>query len=90
MSPKSPEDDPKNSSDDSFARRIRRDRHLTWASRIFMLIGLLIAVQHLVAHAGFRPVPAGMGLQDLVIGYPTAILVFFAGLIIWGRSPTPS
>ena len=73
---------------DEFRRRMRRDTILTWTSRSLMLLGLIIVSQHLFAHAGYRPVPFGMGTQDLTIGYPTGGLVLIAGLVIWGRSPS--
>ena len=65
----------------------KRELFLTWLARVLMFAGVLIAVQHLFAHAGYRPIPLSMGFQDLFIGYPTASLVGLAGLFIWGRAP---
>jgi len=48
---------------------------------------MLIVVQHLLVHAGWRPLPLTMGWQDVVVGYPTAVLVAFAALFLWGRDP---
>lgn len=90
MTRHSPEEQPKRQSADDVAKHMRHERHMTWAGRALMAGGLLVAVQHLVAHAGFRPIPAGLGIQDLVIGYPTGMVLFVAGLMIWGRKPTPS
>ena len=59
-------------------------RVLSWA--LFGLGGL-IAIQHLVAHAGFRPMPFSMGWQDILIGYPTAIVVAVIGLIALDPNP---
>jgi hypothetical protein len=87
---KSQDDESNFSPDEAFARRVRHERNLTWASRAFMGVGLLVVLQHLVAHSGFRPLPTGMGVQDLLVGYPTGMVLFIAGLMIWGRKPTPS
>lgn len=61
-----------------------RRRILSWS--LFGLAGL-VAVQHLLAHGGFRPVPISMGWQDLFIGYPTAILLAVAGGISLDPNP---
>lgn len=47
-----------------------------------MGLGVLVAIQHLVAHAGTRPLPIGMGWQDIVVGYPMAILLVVAGAML--------
>ena len=72
---------------DDFNRRLRRAAILTWAARALMALGVVIAGQHLLAHAGYRPIPMTMGAQDLLVGYPTAMIVAVVGLVIWGRSP---
>ena len=55
-------------------------RVLSWS--LFGLAGL-IAIQHLVAHSGFRPLPMSMGWQDLLLGYPTAtLLAIFGGIML--------
>lgn len=46
-----------------------------------------IAAQHLVAHSGFRPIPISMGWQDLLLGYPMAIVVAIAGGIALDPNP---
>jgi hypothetical protein len=53
------------------------------------LFGLaaLIAVQHLVAHAGWRPIPISMGWQDLLIGYPAAGVLAVIGGIVGDPNP---
>lgn len=57
------------------------------ASWALMLLGVVVAAQHLVAHAGFRPIPISMGAQDLLIGYPTAALLFIAGAVLVDPRP---
>jgi hypothetical protein len=52
-----------------------------------MLTGLAIAVQHLVAHAGFRPLPISMGLQDVLLGYPAAAILIIAGAALLDPRP---
>ena len=59
-------------------------RVLSWS--LFALAGLVV-VQHLVAHAGFRPVPMSMGWQDLLVGYPTAIGLAILGAITMDPNP---
>ena len=72
---------------DDFNRRLRRMAVLTWTARGLMVLGVVIAGQHLLAHAGFKPIPLTMAAQDLFIGYPVAMVVAVAGLVIWGRNP---
>lgn len=60
-------------------------RRLTsWA--LFGLAGL-VAAQHLVAHAGWTPIPIPMGWQDILIGYPTAIVLTIIGGIMLDPKP---
>ena len=62
-----------------------RRRIAAWA--LFGL-ALLVAAQHVLAHLGWRPVPIGMGWQDLLIGYPTAgALAVIAAVVAGPRSP---
>lgn len=65
---------------------------LGWSKRriaSWSLFGLaaLVAVQHLVAHAGWRPIPISMGWQDLLIGYPMAIVLAIGGGIVLDPNP---
>ncbi len=73
----------KNAVDKQLSNWSRR-RVLSWS--LFALAGL-VAVQHLVAHAGFRPIPISMGWQDLLIGYPMAIVLAIAGGIALDPNP---
>ena len=59
-------------------------RVLSWS--LFGLAGL-VAVQHLVAHGGFRPLPISMGWQDILVGYPTAIVLAIIGGIMLDPNP---
>lgn len=59
----------------------------TWSprqllSKALMVLGLLVAVQHLMAHLGWRPLPVSMGWQDLLVGYPMGALPFLAGAVL--------
>lgn len=45
-------------------------------------LAVVVAVQHIIAHGGFRPIPLNMGWQDLLIGYPMAGLIFIVGLFV--------
>ena len=87
MSRKTSAEDPdRHAAAKDFDRRMRNHAILIWTARALMTFGVLIAGQHLLAHAGYRPIPMTMGAQDLIVGYPTALLVALAGLLIWGRS----
>lgn len=75
------------------AKRSEIDRQLSnWTKRrvlswsLFGLAGLA-AVQHLLAHAGWRPIPISMGWQDILIGYPTAIVLAVMGGIALDPNP---
>lgn len=59
-------------------------RVLSWS--LFGLAGL-VAVQHVLAHGGFRPLPISMGWQDLLLGYPTAIGLAVIGGIMLDPNP---
>lgn len=61
-----------------------RRRVLSWS--LFGLAGL-VAGQHLLAHGGFRPIPISMGLQDILIGYPAAIVLAVIGGIMLDPNP---
>ena len=59
-------------------------RVLSWS--LFGLAGV-VAVQHLVAHGGFRPLPLSMAWQDILVGYPTAIGLAIIGGIMLDPNP---
>ncbi|GAB2447956.1 hypothetical protein GCM10027062_31990 [Nocardioides hungaricus] len=74
----------KKSDIDSQLSNWTKRRVLSWS--LFGLAGL-IAIQHLVAHAGFRPLPMSMGWQDLLLGYPMAIFLAIMGGITLDPKP---
>jgi hypothetical protein len=59
-------------------------RVISWS---LFALAPLIAVQHLVAHAGWRPIPLSMGWQDILIGYPTAGVLLVVGLLALDPNP---
>ena len=61
-----------------------RRRVISWS--LFVLAGFTV-VQHLVAHAGFQPLPFSMGWQDLLVGYPMAAVLAVAGAIALDPNP---
>ena len=46
------------------------------------MIAVLVAGQHVLAHLGWRPIPLGMGWQDLLLGYPMAGALAVAAAIV--------
>lgn len=63
-----------------------------WSSRRIVawslfVLAAVIAVQHLLAHSGWRPFPLTMGWQDLLIGYPMAAFLAIFGLFALPASP---
>jgi len=75
------------------SREINRQLH-PWTKRrvaawTLFVLAFVIAVQHIFAHLGTRPIPIGMGLQDIVIGWPMAGLIGIAGLMILDPRPPP-
>ncbi len=74
---------PKSAADRQLSNWTTR-RVLSWS--LFVLAGFT-ALQHLVAHAGFRPLPISMGWQDLFFGYPMAAVLAVAGAIALDPNP---
>jgi hypothetical protein len=68
-------------------RRQQRDlkRHMNpWTRRrviawMFFVAAPIVAVQHIFAHLGVRPLPFGMGKQDIFLGFPMAFLLMIVG-----------
>lgn len=52
------------------------------ASWALMLGGVVVAVQHVLAHGGLALLPISMGWQDVAVGYPMALLMFVAGAML--------
>ncbi len=62
----------------------QKNRRIIRIGQVVMAMGLVIAVVHLLAHAGvFGGQPATA--TDLVAGYPAAALLFLAGAMAAGR-----
>jgi len=62
----------------------RRTRRIIRAGQVLMALGALIAVQHMVGHlGGFGGTPSA--LTDVLVGYPTAAVVFLLGAVMAGR-----
>jgi hypothetical protein len=62
----------------------RHDLSRPWTRRrvvstSLLTLALVIAIQHLVAHFGFRPMPISMDWQDILIGYPMAAVLALVG-----------
>lgn len=74
----------KNSDVDKQFSNWTKRRVLSWS--LFSLAGL-VAIQHILAHGGFRPIPLSMGWQDLLVGYPTAIALGILGGITLDPNP---
>ena len=64
--------------------RWSKRRVLSWS---LFVTAVIIAGQHLLAHAGWRPLPMSMGWQDIVVGYPTALVLGIAGAIAMDPNP---
>ena len=73
----------KSAADEQLSNWSRR-RVISWT--LFAVAGM-VAVQHLLAHAGFRPIPISMGWQDLLLGYPMAIVIAIIGGIAMDPNP---
>lgn len=65
----------KPTTDQKLSRWTKR-RVVSWS---LFALAAIVAIQHLLAHAGFAPLPLSMGWQDLLIGYPTAVVLAIAG-----------
>lgn len=75
------------------ARKSEVDKQLSrWTKRRILswsLFGTAIVtvVQHWIAHMGYQPVPISMGWQDLLIGYPTGLVLAIVGGISLDANP---
>ena len=59
-------------------------RVLSWS---LFVVAVVTAGNHLLAHAGWRVIPMGMGKQDIFVGYPMAAVLFLAGLFALDPNP---
>lgn len=65
-------------------RQDRKRRRLIRIGQVLMLVGAAMGVIHLLTHLGaFGPQPAG--IVDLLVGYPTAAVLFVFGAIAAGQ-----
>jgi hypothetical protein len=48
-------------------------------------VGLLVAGSHVITHLGYFQVLPRVELQDLLMGYPMAGVLFVAGIILLGK-----
>lgn len=82
----------KRRSDRTHDREIRRQLSPWTRRRVaawgLMGLGIGVAGQHVAAHGGFRPLPLSMGWQDLLTGYPMAILLGVVGAMLLDPRPT--
>lgn len=62
-----------------------RRRVAAWG---LMGLGVGVAAQHVVAHGGFRSLPLSMGWQDILAGYPMAIVLGVVGAMLLDPRPT--
>lgn len=66
-------------------KKYRRKRRFTRIGQVLMLVGVLIAIIHWLAHIeAFGPQQPELWL-DLVAGYPSGGVLLIAGAIIAGR-----
>ncbi|POH72480.1 hypothetical protein [Arthrobacter glacialis] len=65
-------------------RDYRRHRRLVRIGQMIMAVGVLVGLSHWIAHVAVTGGPPGM--QDLLIGYPTAAALLIAGAILAGRT----
>lgn len=63
-------------------RQLRRWPPRRIAAWSLFVLALVIGAQHILAHAGVRPLPISMGWQDLLAGYPMAGFVFIIGAFV--------
>jgi len=59
-----------------------RHRRKKMAGWVLVAIGLLVAGSHLVTHLGYFTVMSPPLLQDAVMGYPTAAVLAFIGVVL--------
>ena len=73
-------------------KRAARQELSLWPKRriaAWALFGLaiVVAVQHILAHSGWRPIPLSMGWQDILLGYPMAGVIAVAGAMMLDPHP---
>lgn len=71
-------------SNDDAANRYRRTRRLVRSGQAMMALGALVALSHWMAHIAMKGGPPG--IQDLLVGYPTAGILIVVGAIMAGQT----
>jgi hypothetical protein len=61
-----------------------RRRVLSWS---LFILALVVAGQHLLAHAGLKPLPMSMSKQDIFLGYPAALALGILGALTMDPNP---
>ncbi|MDD0856686.1 hypothetical protein NHF46_00555 [Arthrobacter alpinus] len=69
---------------DDAAKNYRHHRFLVRLGQAIMALGLMVGLSHWIAHVVMTGGPPG--IQDLLIGYPTAAVLMIAGAILAGRA----
>lgn len=65
--------------------RYRRKRVLIRAGQVLMLVGALLAVEHVAAHLGAFGQQSPSLLIDLLAGWPLAAVLFMIGAMLAGQ-----
>lgn len=74
----------KNLPADDAAKNYRHHRRLVRIGQGIMVLGALVGLSHWIAHFALPGGPPG--IQDLLIGYPTAGAVMILGAVLAGRT----
>lgn len=69
---------------DDAAKNYRHHRLLVRLGQVIMALGLMVGLSNWIAHVVMTGGPPG--IQDLLIGYPTAAVLMIAGAILAGRA----
>lgn len=69
---------------DDAAKNYCHHRLLARLGQVIMALGLMVGLSHWIAHVVMTGGPPG--IQDLLIGYPTAAEMMIAGAILAGRA----
>lgn len=77
---------------DRAQKRAARQQLSLWSTRRVVAwslfgVAVLVAVFHVLAHGGWRPIGLSMGWQDLLLGYPMAGLLAIVGLMTLDKQP---
>lgn len=84
----SPEDQRRREVQADINRQLRRWPPRRIAAWSLFAIAAVIGAQHVIAHLGVQPLPLSMGWQDLLVGYPTALLLLILGAFVLEARPS--